>query len=234
MKFPYLWDRFEYCLNKSIHPKNNFKLKPCSAYFGDGAVQSQKDTVAVISDCSSSPRQTTPPSQSDVGVHEHTFFQLPRPPEIAPSNFHVDLVVSPIPHHMYFVPQPLSSYSDHPPDDTVLCSSILDSTLVLNEDRSIDGVDVTQLTCFGIHEEHDREFEHPPPIGDHPCLSIHHLFFLDILDDPTIPDFSCASPSLHAPIVDHSKDTPDISPPSDKGEYQSFIENTLDLSSSFF
>lgn len=38
MKFPYLWDRFEYYLNKSVHPKNTFKLKPHLAHFDDGSV----------------------------------------------------------------------------------------------------------------------------------------------------------------------------------------------------
>jgi len=35
---------------------------------------------------------------------------------------------------MHYVPQPLSSYLDDPPDDIILCSSIRDSTLVVNED----------------------------------------------------------------------------------------------------
>ena len=40
MKFPYLWDRFEYCLNNSVNPKKKFEPKPCLAYFSDGAAQS--------------------------------------------------------------------------------------------------------------------------------------------------------------------------------------------------
>jgi len=40
MKFTYLWDRFEYWLNKSIHPKRKFEPKPHSTYFSDGAAQS--------------------------------------------------------------------------------------------------------------------------------------------------------------------------------------------------
>ena len=115
------------------------------------------NTVDVTSDCTLSPRQTAPPLQSDAGEHEHTFVEPSRPTDIAPSDFHEDLVMSPIAFYMYYVPQPLSSYSDHPPDDTSLCSSILDSTLVLNEDRSIDGVGVAQPTCPKIHEEDDGE-----------------------------------------------------------------------------
>ena len=212
MKFPYLWDRFEYYLKKSDHPKKNFKLNPCSTYFGDGDAQSQMDTIAIISDCPTSSHQTTPPSQNDVGEREHTSVEPSCPPNIAPFNFHTDLVLSPIPHHMYFVPQPSSSYFDHPLDDIVLCSSIPDSTLALNEDQSIDGVGVAQPTWFGIHEEYDEELEHPLEAEDHSSLSMPPPFFSNILHDPAIPNFSCVSPSMDAPIVDHSQDTLYISP----------------------
>jgi len=36
MKFQYLMDIFECCLTEVVNPKNKFKLKPCSTYFGDG------------------------------------------------------------------------------------------------------------------------------------------------------------------------------------------------------
>ena len=55
---------------------------------------------------------------------------------------------------MHFVPQPPYSYSDDPPDDTTLCSSIPDSTLVVNEDQAIDEVGVLKPTCVVIHEEY--------------------------------------------------------------------------------
>jgi len=61
MKFQYLWDRFEYFLNKSINPKMNLKFKPHLAYFDDGVVQSQTDTVTVTSDYPLSPHQTASP-----------------------------------------------------------------------------------------------------------------------------------------------------------------------------
>lgn len=62
MKFPYLWDRFEYCLNKSVNPKKKFKIKPHSTYFGNGATQSRMNTTTVTSECLTSPHQATPPS----------------------------------------------------------------------------------------------------------------------------------------------------------------------------
>jgi len=61
MKFPYLWDRFKFYLNKSFHPKKKFEPKPHSAYFRDGVVQSQTDMVTVTSDCLWSPHQIAPP-----------------------------------------------------------------------------------------------------------------------------------------------------------------------------
>jgi len=103
----------------------------------------------------------------------------------------------------------------------------------LNKDRSIDGVDVAQPTCIVIHEEYDWELEQPWAAEDHPCLSVPPLFFFDLLGDLAILDFSCVSPSTKAPTVDHSQDTPDVSPSSDNGEDQSFFEHPLDFSSIF-
>lgn len=185
----------------------------------------------MIINCPSSSHQTTPPLQNELGEHEHTFFESSCPLDIDPSNFHEDLVVSRIPFHMYFVPQNLSSHSKHPLDDTTLCSSILDCTLVLNEDRSIDGVGVVEPTCRGIHVEHEGDLENPLAIGDHPYLSIPPLFFPGIFVDLSIPHFSCISSSIDAPIVDLSQDTTYVSPSSNNGEDQSFIKNPLDLSS---
>lgn len=105
---------------------------------------------------------------------------------------------------MYFVPQPPSSYFDHPLDCIVLCSFVSDFTPILNEDRSIDEVVVAQPTCAGIHEEYDWELEHPLEAKDHPYLSVPPPFFLDLIGDPAILDFSCVSSSTKAPIVDHS------------------------------
>lgn len=62
--------------------------------------------------------------------------------------------------HMSVLPQPSSSYSDDPPDCTVFCSLILDSTLIVNKDQSIDGDGVTQTICVVMHEEYDWYPEH--------------------------------------------------------------------------
>lgn len=54
---------------------------------------------------------------------------------------------------MHYVPQPLSSHSVVPLDDIIMCSSISDFTLVVNEEQAIDGVGVSQPTCIVIHED---------------------------------------------------------------------------------
>jgi len=47
MKFAYLWDRFEYYLKKSAHPKRKFEIKPWSTFFIDGAAQSHEEAGTV-------------------------------------------------------------------------------------------------------------------------------------------------------------------------------------------
>lgn len=226
-------DRFEYYITKYFNPKKKFKLKTCSAYFGDGAAQSQTGTVVVTSDCPQSPHQTAPPPQSHVGEHAHTSVQLPHPPKITSLNFFVDLVANPMGCDIHVLPQPLSLCSADPLHCTILCSSISDSTPLVNEDQDIDRVGVAQLTCIVIHEEYDWEHEHQLTAKDDSLLSTPPLFFPDIFGDSSILDFTCVSSSTDAPIVDHSQNTPDLIPSSDNGEDQSFFENLLDFSSTF-
>lgn len=57
--------------------------------------------------------------------------------------------------------------------------------------------------------------------------------FPDIFGDSTIPDFARVSPSMDAPIVDHTQNTPDVSPSFDNGKDKPFIEHPLDSSSAF-
>jgi len=61
MKFPYLWDRFNYYLNKSVHPNKKFEPKPHSAYFSDGDAQSQMDMSLSLVVVHRIPQKTTPP-----------------------------------------------------------------------------------------------------------------------------------------------------------------------------
>jgi len=138
-----------------------------------------------------------------VGEHAYTSVQLSHYPDITPYDFRTSLVVNPLGSHMHFVPQHPYSYSDDPLDCTAFCSSVPDSTLVVNEDQSIDGVGVAQPTYAVIHEEYDWELEHHHSTKDGFLLSEPPLFFPDIYGEPAIHDFTCVSPSTDAPIVDH-------------------------------
>jgi len=135
---------------------------------------------------------------------------------------------------MHFVPQPPSLYSDDPLDDTIFCSSITDSTLVVNEDQAIDGVGVAQPTCVAIHEEYDWELEHQHSVNDDSLLpELPPPLFPNIFGELSIHDFACVSPSMDAPIVNHSQDTPHVIPSSENEEDNLFTENPLDFSSAF-
>lgn len=162
------------------------------------------DTVVVTSDSPLSPHQTTPPLQSDARVLARTSVQISYPPNIILLNFCTDLVVSPLSYHMNFVPQPPSSYSYDPSDDDVLCSSIPDSTLVVNEDQAINEVSVSQPTCIVIHQEYDQELDHRHLAKDDSLMFEPPPFFPDIFSEPAIHDFTCVSLSMHAPIIDNS------------------------------
>ena len=105
---------------------------------------------------------------------------------------------------MNFVPQPPSSHLNVPLDDIVLCSSIPDCTLVVNEDQAIDRVGVAQPTCIVIHEEYDQELEYQHSAKHDSLLSEPPPFFPEIFGEPAIHDFACVSLSMDAPIVDHS------------------------------
>lgn len=58
---------------------------------------------------------------------------------------------------------------------------ILNSTPILNEDRSIDGVGVAQPTRAEIREEDEWELKHLPIVEDHPFPSVPPPFFPDLL-----------------------------------------------------
>ena len=66
---------------------------------------------------------------------------------------------------------------------------------------------------------------------DDSLLSEPPLFFPGLFGEPSIHDFPCVSLSMNAPIVDHSQDSPDVSPSFNNGEDKLFIENPLDPSS---
>lgn len=166
-----------------------------------------------------------------MGEYAHTSIQLSHLPNITSFSSHTDCVKNPMGYHMYFIPQPPSSYSHYSLDCIVLCSSILDSTIAVNEDQAIDGVAIAQPTCTAIHEEYDWEIRHQPSAKDELLLSKHPPLFpniprdFDIPRNSTIPNLTCVSLSVDAHIVDHLHNTPYVSPSSDNVEEKSFIED---------
>ena len=113
----------------------------------------------VLAECAPPSHSTIPPSPSDAEDHLRTSVHPPHPPKITPLNFHAELVVSPSSYHMCYFIQPPSSHSSVPLDDVVLCSSILDSSLVVNEEQPTDEVSVARPTCVVIHEKYEWELE---------------------------------------------------------------------------
>lgn len=149
---------------------------------------------------------------------------------LRPLSSHPSVPSSP---HIHSFLQPLSSHPSVPLDDDVLCSSIPDSSLVVNEEQLTDGIGVAQPTCAVIHEEHEWEIEHQHSAKDDSLQSNPPPFFPNIVGEPTIHDFACVSSSIDAPIVDLSQDTPYVRPSSNNGEDQSFIGNPFEISSNF-
>lgn len=95
-------------------------------------------------------------------------------------------------------------HSGVPPDDVVLCSSIPDSSLVVNEEQPTDGVGVAQTTCAIIHEECEWDLEEKISAKDDCLPSEPPPYFPSIIGEPAIHDSACVSSSIDAPIVDLS------------------------------
>ena len=97
-----------------------------------------------------------------MGDHAHTFVELSHPPTPPALDIYVDFACNAIGCHVDSFPQPLSQRSVDPSDCTILCSSIPNSSLVVNEDQVVDGVSVVQATCTIIHDECVRESKKNP------------------------------------------------------------------------
>jgi len=130
--------------------------------------------------------------------------------------------------------RPPSSHSGVPPNDVVLCSSIPDSSLVVNKEQPTDEVGVAQPTCVVIHEEYEWDLEHQHSKKDDSLPSEPPPFLPSFFGEPTIHNFVCVSSSTDAPIVDHSHESLDASPSFNNGEDKLFIEDPLDPSFVFF
>lgn len=112
-----------------------------------------------------------------------------------------------------------------------MSSSILDSSLVLNEEQLNNGVGVAQPTFIVIHKEYGWELEHQHSVEDGSLPSEPPPFFPRFFGEPAIHDFPCVSLSTDAPIVGHSQNSPDVIPSFNNKHDKLFIEDPLDPSS---
>ena len=151
MKFAYLWDRFKYCIKKYPHPKRKLDIKPCSTLFIGGTLQYHVGVGTVSIDYPSPSHSIAPPLPSDVEDHAHTPIHNSHSPNITPLNFQAYLFVCPSSSYMHSFLQPPSFHSCVPLDGVVLCLSILDSSLVVNEEQPTNEVSVAKPTCVVIH-----------------------------------------------------------------------------------
>jgi len=127
----FLDGRFEYLLHISKNPQFLKSFGPRSAYFDDGVAQSQVGTIVVTSDRPPSPHQIAPPPWSDVGENAHTFVELSHPPTPSAFDIYAYLACKLAGGHVDSFPQPLSLCFIDPPDCTILCSIVPESTLIL-------------------------------------------------------------------------------------------------------
>jgi len=100
MKFPYLWDQFEYCLKKFSYAKRKLEIKPHSTFFFGGTITSHVGAGTISTDCLPPSLSTVPPSPSDAEDHVCTPVHCSHSPNIIQLHFCVDLVVSPSISHV--------------------------------------------------------------------------------------------------------------------------------------
>ena len=136
--------------------------------------------------------------------------------------------MSPLSSHMHSFLRSPSSHSSVPLDDVVLCSSIPDSQLFVNEEQPSDGFGVAQPTCAVIHEEYEWDLEHQHSAKDDSLISDSPPFFCNLFGERSIHDFACVS--MDTPIFYHSQDSPDVSPSFNNEDDKLLIENPLDPS----
>jgi len=91
-------------------------------------------------------------------------------------------------------PRPSSLRSVDLPDCTVLCSSIPNSSLIVNKDQALDEFGVMQPTCAIFHDECVRESKEELAVKDDSLPAMPHLLHPDIHCDSATADFPRESP----------------------------------------
>jgi len=111
------------------------------------------DKVTVRSDSLSSSDQTTLAPQCEVGAGARTSVEMSHPSTPPAIDIYTDLACKPVGRHVDLLPQHPSPCSSYPPDCIVLCSFVLNSTLIVNEDQVVDRFGVMQPTYAIIHDK---------------------------------------------------------------------------------
>jgi len=224
----------EYLLHISENMQSLKSFESFSTLFSDGAAQSKLGIVTVTSDCPPSPHQTSPPSQSVVGDYAHTSVELSHLLTPHALDIFADLACKPVGCHVDFFPQPLSPCSVDPPDCTVLCSSIPDSSPTVNKDQVFDRVGVMQPTYAIIHDECVQESKEEPVVKDNSLPTAPHPLYIDIPYDSAIVDFPCEYSFLDVSTSDRSQEMLDVSMSLHCGEDTSSSKIFSNLSSVIF
>lgn len=212
----------------SLQFLESFKYIPTD--LGVRPSKSKTDKVVVTSYYPCSSHQTTLAPQCEVGEGGRTSVELSHPPTPSPLDICADLACNPIGCHMDFLPQPPTLRFVDPPDCIVSCSSIPDSTLVLNEDQVIEGVGVVQPTCAIIHDECVWESEEEPTVKDDSLPFVPHPLYPDIFYDYDTFYFPNEKSSMDVSTSDHSQDTKDANLSLHCGQDTSSSENPSHLS----
>lgn len=167
--------------------------------------------VAVTSDCPSSSHQTALAPQCEVGESTRTFVELSYPPTPLALDICENLACKLAGCHVDLSPQPPSPHSVDPPDCTILCSSVPDSTLVVIEDQVVDRVGFVKQIRTIINDECVWESKEEPMVKDDSLPSVPHPLYLDIYFDYATFDFLGENSSLDVSTFDHSHETMDVS-----------------------
>jgi len=113
----------------------------------------------------------------------------------------------------------------------MLCSPILDYTLIVHEDQVVNRVGIEKQTCNIIYDEYVWEYEEELAVKDDLLPSTPHPPFPYIFGDSAIIIFPHENSFLDALTSDHSQNTSAISLSLHSEENKSFLENSLNISS---
>lgn len=166
-----------------------------------------------------------------MGEGTHTSGELSHPPTPPALDIYANLVGKPDGGHVNSFSQPLSTSSIDPPDCTVFCSPVPNSTSCVHEEQVVDKVDVVQPTCAIIYDGCVQESQEEPTMKGDFLPSASHPLYLDMSCDSATFDFPYENSSLDVATFDHSQDTLNVSLSLHYKEDTYFFENPFNLSS---